>query len=182
MFDLTVEPIDIAPLIDACCQMMAHQAVEQGVVLTNSVSSGLPELVADRRAFRQMVINLVANAIKFSNRNGCITVGARLDRDMVAVYVRDQGIGISEIDLQRIGTPFVQVESTYHRRFAGTGLGLSMVKGLAALHGGRREIESRLGAGTTATILLPLRGPAGAQRQPTRTATPAAVTEERKSA
>jgi cell cycle sensor histidine kinase DivJ len=104
---------------------------------------------------------------------------------MVAIYVRDQGIGISENDLQRIGTPFVQVESTYHRRFAGTGLGLSMVKGLAALHGGRLEIESRLGSGTTATILLPLRGPAGAQRPAPKAAgavAAAAVLEGRKSA
>jgi cell cycle sensor histidine kinase DivJ len=81
-----------------------------------------------------------------------VSVGARLDANTAAIFVRDDGIGISEADLPRIGTPFVQVDSTYGRRFEGTGLGISMVKGLAALHGGRLEIESRLGAGTTATI------------------------------
>ena len=159
MFDLKVEPVALLPLVERCREMMAHQAIERGVAVTTVLPPGLPEIAADRRACRQMLINLISNAIKFSDRGGRVTVGARFDANTAAIFVRDDGIGISEADLPRIGTPFVQVDSTYGRRFEGTGLGISMVKGLAALHGGRLEIESRLGAGTTATIYLPLSGP-----------------------
>jgi cell cycle sensor histidine kinase DivJ len=159
MFDLKVEPVSLVPLVERCREMMAHQAGERGVAITMALPPGLPEVVADRGACRQMLINLMSNAIKFSERGGRVTVGARFDARTAAIFVRDDGIGISEADLPRIGTPFVQVDSTYGKRFEGTGLGLSMVKGLAALHGGRMEIESRLGAGTTATIYLPLKGP-----------------------
>jgi cell cycle sensor histidine kinase DivJ len=165
--------------------MMAHQADTHEVELRSLVAAELPEIVADRRAFRQMLINLLSNAIKFSDRRGVVSIDARCDRDTMAISVRDTGIGIAEADLDRIGTPFVQVDSTYHRRFAGTGLGLSMVKGLAELHGGRLEIESRLGAGTTATIILPLREPLGTGRpNPARTTPTRMVGEkmERRSA
>ncbi|MEO8667571.1 MAG: PAS domain-containing sensor histidine kinase [Bauldia sp.] len=165
MFDLAVERFAVVPLIESCREMLAHQAEREGVLLTVNMPAETPDIVADRRACRQMLINLMSNAIKFSDRRGAVSVGARWDRHHVFIAVRDEGIGISDADLTRIGTPFVQVDSTYHRRFAGTGLGLSMVKGLAALHGGRLEIESRLGAGTTATIVLPLRGPFSAGRR-----------------
>jgi cell cycle sensor histidine kinase DivJ len=75
---------------------------------------------------------------------------------MVALFVRDTGIGIAAEDLPRLGTPFVQAEAVYSRHKEGTGLGLSMVKGLAALHGGRLVIESQPGVGTTATAFLPI--------------------------
>jgi cell cycle sensor histidine kinase DivJ len=185
MFDLTIEHFAIAPLVESCREMMMHQAECEGVVLSTAIPAGLPDLVADRRACRQMLINLMSNAIKFSDHRGTVAVGARCDGESLSIFVRDDGIGISEADLTRIGTPFVQVDSTYQRRFAGTGLGLSMVKGLAALHGGRLVIESRLGAGTTATIILPLRGPFESGRRDT--AKPAADSfageiKERKSA
>jgi two-component system, cell cycle sensor histidine kinase DivJ len=165
MFDLSIERFAVGPLVESCREMMMHQAEKEGVRLATSIPAEMPDLVADRRACRQMLLNLMSNAIKFSDRRGCVSIAVRCDRDNVSIAVRDDGIGISEVDLNRIGTPFVQVDSTYHRRFAGTGLGLSMVKGLAALHGGRLDIESRLGAGTTATIVLPLRGPFEAARR-----------------
>jgi cell cycle sensor histidine kinase DivJ len=159
MFSITPEPLAVGPLIADCCDMMAQQAEAADLVLSREVPGDLPAVAADRRALRQMAINLIANAIKFTPAGGSIAAGARAAGDTVEIYVRDTGIGIAEADLERIGTPFVQVDSSYQRRFEGTGLGLSLVKGLAALHGGQLRMESRLGMGTTATIVLPLRDP-----------------------
>jgi cell cycle sensor histidine kinase DivJ len=168
-FDVVPEPFDLAPLLEGVRQMMALQADERGLDMTLDLPLRLPELVADRRACKQILINLVSNALKFTDRKGRVTIGARLDGDSVAMYVRDTGIGIADKDLQRLGTPFVQADSGYDRRHEGTGLGLSVVKGLAHLHGGVMKIESRLGEGTCVTVRLPLqpreaRAPRDAER------------------
>jgi two-component system, cell cycle sensor histidine kinase DivJ len=85
-------------------------------------------------------------------------VSARAEKDAIALTVADNGIGIAEGDLLKLGTPFVQADNSYDRSYDGAGLGLSVVKGLARLHGGRLEIASTLGEGTTASIILPLEG------------------------
>ncbi len=155
-FDIATEPFDVAHLVESTRQMMAHQAADRGLRLTALVSDGLPELNADRRACKQILINLLSNAVKFTNPGGSIVVGARREDDVLAFFVRDTGIGISECDLGRLGMPFVQADSGYNRRHEGTGLGLSVVKGLATLHGGSLRIESRLDEGTCVTVRLPL--------------------------
>ena len=157
-FDVVPEPFDILNLIDGVRQMMAHQADERGLTLRLAGGFDLPEIVADRRACKQILINLLSNAVKFTDRGGNISLGARREGDDVEIFVRDTGIGISEKDLARLGTPFVQADSGYDRRHEGTGLGLSVVKGLADLHGGRMRIESRLGEGTCVTVVLPIDG------------------------
>ena len=113
---------------------------------------------ADRRAFNQILINLVSNAIKFTPRGGRVTVGARCDGGRLAVTVEDTGVGIGEDDLPRLGEAFFQARASYDRRHDGTGLGLSIVKGLVRLHGGDMDIASRLGEGTRVTVRLPLDG------------------------
>jgi len=105
---------------------------------------------------RQILLNLLANAIKFTDRGGRVTVAARAEEGIMTLAVSDTGIGIAAADLPRLGTPFVQADASYERRYEGTGLGLSMVKGLAALHGGGLTIESDLGVGTTAMVTLPI--------------------------
>ncbi len=85
---------------------------------------------------------------------------------MVELIVADNGIGIAEQDLPKLGNPFVQADNAYNRSYDGAGLGLSVVKGLARLHGGRLEIASKLGQGTTTTILLPLGRPASESGEP----------------
>ena len=135
---------------------MALRAEQAGIELSVSIAPELPEIVADERALRQVVINLLSNAIKFTERGGTIKVAARVERDTLALTVADSGIGISESDLKQIGNPFFQASSSYNRPYEGTGLGLSVVKGLIDLHGGRLKIESRLGEGTRVTVLLPL--------------------------
>ncbi|MDK9697809.1 MAG: PAS domain-containing sensor histidine kinase [Siculibacillus sp.] len=164
-FDVVPEPFDLLSLIDGVRQMMTHQAEERGLALKLAGGFDLPEVVADRRACKQILINLLSNAIKFTDRGGSVALGARREGDDVAIFVRDTGIGISEKDLVRLGTPFVQADSGYDRRHEGTGLGLSVVKGLAVLHGGTMRIESRLGEGTCVTVVLPVDGEGGRPKQ-----------------
>ena len=157
-FDVAPEPFDLLNLIDGVRQMMSHQAEERGLTLKLAGGFDLPEVVADRRACKQILINLLSNAVKFTDRGGSVSLGARREGELVAIFVRDTGIGIAEKDLRRLGTPFVQADSGYDRRHEGTGLGLSVVKGLTDLHGGTMTIESRLGEGTCVTIRLPVDG------------------------
>jgi cell cycle sensor histidine kinase DivJ len=116
----------------------------------------MPDLVADKRACKQMLLNVISNAIKFTDPGGWVRVAAREETGMVELIVTDNGIGIGEQDLPKLGNPFVQADNAYNRSHDGAGLGLSVVKGLARLHGGRLEIASKLGQGTTVTIVLPL--------------------------
>ncbi|WP_181708477.1 PAS domain-containing sensor histidine kinase [Chthonobacter rhizosphaerae] len=162
-FDVTPEPFDLKPVLDRCGQIMEPQAQQAGVAVRIDVEDNLPELVADRRACRQIALNLLSNAIKFTDRGGEVVCGARRDGRRIALYVKDNGIGIAPEDLPRLGNPFVQADSGYDRRREGTGLGLSVVKGLAALHGGTMTIDSALGVGTTVTVTLPI----NCDREPT---------------
>jgi len=155
-FDLTTEPFDIPQLIESTREMMSHEATARSLTLRADVPVDLPELTADRRACKQILINLLSNAVKFTNPGGTINIGARLDGASIAFFVEDNGIGIAEKDLGRLGMPFVQADSGYNRRHEGTGLGLSVVKGLATLHGGAMHIDSRLNVGTRVTVVLPL--------------------------
>jgi cell cycle sensor histidine kinase DivJ len=155
-FNIVVEPFDVAGLVRSCSEIMRHTAEQKSIELVTDIGSGLPELVADKRACKQMLLNLLSNALKFTEENGRVRVSARTVGDMMEIAVDDNGIGILPEDLPRLGNPFVQAQSSYNRNFEGAGLGLSVVKGLARLHGGRLEIESEFGRGTQVKILLPI--------------------------
>jgi len=110
---------------------------------------------ADQRAFRQVLLNLLTNAIKFSRPGDEIEISARVTSERLAITVRDHGIGMSESLLARVGRPFEQaINDPVHAR-EGTGLGLSLVHALVAQHGGVINIESREGMGTAVTFELP---------------------------
>ncbi len=155
-FNIVKEPFDAGALISSCAEVMRHLAEKKGLVLTSDIQANLPELVADKRACKQMLLNMISNAIKFTDAPGSVRISARVDSGMMLLAVADTGIGISARDLPKLGNPFVQAETSYDRSYEGAGLGLSVVKGLARLHGGKLEIASELGRGTTATIVLPL--------------------------
>jgi cell cycle sensor histidine kinase DivJ len=157
-FEITPEPFAPAPAIKSCCDILALKAQEAGVELKTRIASDLPEVVADRRAVNQILINLVSNAIKFTPRGGRVSVSALCDGPKLVVAVEDTGVGIGEADLARVGEAFFQARGAYDRRHDGTGLGLSIVKGLVRLHGGEVDISSRLGAGTRVTVRLPIDG------------------------
>jgi cell cycle sensor histidine kinase DivJ len=154
-YELTLEIFDIREPVSAALRLLRVQADEAGVKLRGSLPTGLIEANADRRALKQIVINLVSNAIKFTPAGGQITVNLQAYGDILDLSVIDNGIGISAEDVSRLGRPFEQVGDTT-RNIGGTGLGLSLVRAFAELHGGEMIIESRLGEGTTVTVRLPV--------------------------
>jgi len=139
--------------------MMAHQASQKGVTLCDRVSPRIGNVVADSRAINQVLINLVSNAIKFTESGGVVTIDALIEDDMLAFSVSDTGIGIAEADLKTLGQPFRQVQNDYTRTHEGTGLGLATVKGLVGLHDGDLKIKSVPGQGTVVDVRIPLNGP-----------------------
>jgi cell cycle sensor histidine kinase DivJ len=155
-FEITSEPFLPAKVITSCCDILALRAREAGVQLEKLAGDALPEMVADRRALNQILLNLLSNAIRFTDRGGKVTVSARAEATNIAFVVEDNGVGISEEDLARVGEPYFQARASYDRRHGGTGLGLSIVKGLVELHGGDISIRSRVGEGTRITVNLPL--------------------------
>lgn len=160
-FEITPEPFAPIKVIRNCCDILALRARESGLDLVMRNAEDIPEIVADKRAFKQIMLNLLSNAIKFTDRGGHIVIASRRDGDRLVVSVEDNGVGISAADLPRIGSPFFQARSTYDRRHDGTGLGLSIVKGLVSLHGGDMQVRSELGKGTIISIRLPLDCEAG---------------------
>jgi cell cycle sensor histidine kinase DivJ len=155
-FEITPEPFAPARVVSNCCDILALRAREAGIDLVLRNAEDLPDIVADKRAFKQIMLNLLSNAIKFTNRGGRIVIASGMEDGRMVVSVADNGVGISAADLPRIGNPFFQARSAYDRRHDGTGLGLSIVKGLVSLHGGDMQVRSELGKGTTISIHLPL--------------------------
>jgi two-component system, cell cycle sensor histidine kinase DivJ len=155
-FEITPEPFAPAQAIATCCDLLALRAGEAGVTLEKKPTGELPEMIADKRALNQILINLVSNAIRFTDRGGKIAVGASVDAAHITFVVEDNGVGINEQDLARVGEPYFQARASYDRRHGGTGLGLSIVKGLVRLHGGELDIRSRVGEGTRVTVRLPI--------------------------
>jgi len=155
-FEIMPEPFAPAHVVAGCCRILALRARDAGVQLERMVSDDLPEMVADKRALNQIVLNLLSNAIRFTDRGGKVTISTRAEAAHITFAVEDNGVGISSEDLARVGEPYFQAGSCYDRRHGGTGLGLSIVKGLVRLHGGELSIRSRVGEGTRVTIRLPL--------------------------
>lgn len=154
-YELMMEPFPAAEPIRACEDMLALQARDKGLTLTSRIQRDLGEVVADRRALSQVLINLVGNAIKFTERGGVVSIDAARAHGRLVITVADTGIGIAEDKIGLIGQPFQQVQNAYTRQYEGTGLGLSLVKGLVRLHGGDFSIRSRVGEGTVITVSLP---------------------------
>jgi len=155
-FEITPEPFAPSQVIATCCDLLALRASEAGVTIEKKLIGELPEMIADKRALNQILINLVSNAIRFTDRGGKIAVGASVDAAHITFVVEDNGVGINEDDLARVGEPYFQARASYDRRHGGTGLGLSIVKGLVRLHGGELGIRSRVGEGTRVTVRLPI--------------------------
>ncbi|RWN56091.1 ATP-binding protein [Mesorhizobium sp.] len=155
------EPFRFVEAVEMCQSMMRLQADAKSIDLQAQIAPDAGEINADRRAVQQILINLVSNAIKFTPDGGDVVVGAKRIGSRLHFWVRDTGIGIAEEDFANLGKPFMQIQNDYTRRFEGTGLGLSLVKGLVALHEGTMSIESMPGEGTTVTISLPVNGPNG---------------------
>lgn len=155
-FEIASEPFAPRASLMHCCNLLALKARENGIDLITDAPQDLPVMTGDPRAFKQIVLNLVANAVKFTERGGQVTVSAAASASQLTLRISDTGVGIAPDDLKRIGAPFFQCGKTYERRHEGTGLGLSIVKSLVALHLGELTVQSKLGEGTAVTVKLPL--------------------------
>jgi two-component system cell cycle sensor histidine kinase PleC len=153
---LHFEPISIEEAAEDAMRLMRNRAEAAGLTLSAKLGN-LPDVEADYRAIKQVLLNLLSNAVKFTPKGGAVSVGARATAEEIVIVVRDTGIGISREDLARLMRPFEQVETQHAKTQQGTGLGLALTKSLIELHGGRLELESEPGAGTTVTFALPLR-------------------------
>ena len=155
-FEISPEPFAPRAAMLNCCNLLALKARESGIDLVTRAPEDLPVMTGDPRAFKQIMLNLVANAIKFTERGGTVTVSAAVEGSRLLLRVRDNGVGIAADDLKRIGDPFFQAGKTYQRRHEGTGLGLSIVKSLVGMHAGDMTVQSKVDEGTTVTVALPL--------------------------
>ncbi|RZJ44819.1 MAG: HAMP domain-containing histidine kinase, partial [Brevundimonas sp.] len=159
---LHYEQVSLKEVVDDAARLMRGKIEEAGLKLAVDAAP-LPDIDADHRGLKQVVLNLISNAVKFTPEGGDIVVSlSRLDDERVRVAVTDTGIGIAPEDLARLARPFEQVEGQHSKTTQGTGLGLALTKSLIELHGGALLMESRPGQGTTVSFDLPIHRP-GAQ-------------------
>ncbi|MGF1629995.1 MAG: ATP-binding protein [Kiloniellaceae bacterium] len=154
--NLDREAFDPVALMESCLRLVEQQAEQQGVELISNIAGDLPAAFGDERRIKQVLINLLSNAIKFTPEGGRVSLWLGAADDATLEYsVADSGIGIAPNDIPKVLTPFGQVETTYARRFGGTGLGLPIARSLIEMHGGRFILESTLGKGTKVSFTLP---------------------------
>jgi DNA-binding response OmpR family regulator/nitrogen-specific signal transduction histidine kinase len=156
--ELDRQAVPLPPLLEHCVTMVRERAQEHGIALTLDVSDEVGIVSADNLRVKQVILNLLTNAVKFTPDGGAVTVGAHRDRDDVVVTVRDTGIGIAESQQERIFDAFQQGGRTPSSA-EGTGLGLTLTKRMVELHGGRIRVDSRPGEGSTFTVVLPVGEP-----------------------
>jgi signal transduction histidine kinase len=146
-----------AELVENIHSLMDNLASEKELSLTSYLDTNLPKfLLGDMPRLQQITVNLVNNAIKFTENGSVVFRVLRVDQGHWSLEVKDSGIGIPEDDLPHIFDPFYQVDSTATRKHGGFGLGLSIVKQMANLMGGDATVVSKVGIGSTFTVTLPL--------------------------
>ena len=153
-FQLNIEGFDAREPVFSALRLMRVQADDSGVAMRAVLPAEPLRIEADSRALKQIVLNLVSNALKFTPRGGQVTVTVTTLAEALELTVADTGMGIAAEDLKRLGRPFQQAGDA-SQRAQGTGLGLSLVRAFAELHGGRMSIQSALGQGTTVTVRIP---------------------------
>jgi signal transduction histidine kinase len=150
------EPISLEEVIHAAEEAMAFPMDQKGFHLQVEVEEGIPLIHADRDALEQAVLNLLHNAMKYSGESRDIKLKLHRNRDMASIDVTDYGIGIVEQDRDRIFGKFFRVPGIENQKIPGTGLGLTIVSHIAESHGGRVEVKSQPGEGSTFSVILPL--------------------------
>ena len=156
-YELSPELFDLSEIAQTSVRMLGVQARDAKVDVRLHIVEGLPPLTADRGAVQQILINLLSNAIKFSRPEGRVTMDIKGHGRNLQIRIKDEGIGIAADCIDRLGEPFWQAESGSARSHQGSGLGLSVVRGLVELHEGSLSFDSKPGIGTTAIVKLPLK-------------------------
>ena len=155
--ELELRDLDVQRVIEDALVLVREQAAERGQTVALDVDPDVPQARGDERRIKQVVANLLGNAVKFTPEGGRIVVGARCVDDTVQVFVSDNGIGVAAGDQERIFEAFSQASAGPQPKPEGTGLGLTLSRQIVELHGGRLWLESRAGEGSTFTFSLPTR-------------------------
>ncbi len=155
-FQLTPETVNMHDLLDETLRIIQIQADNGEITLSKKIPRKLV-LEADKRAVKQILLNLLSNAVKFTPKGGKIKVTAKALKHAVNIVIEDDGIGISEKALEKLGQPFEQVQDQFTKNHKGSGLGLAIARSLAMLHGGTLKISSKVGEGTSIAVKLPLK-------------------------
>lgn len=154
-YELSIETFDAREVVSAAIALVRIGATDKAVTLQGVLPMEALTVDADKRALKQITLNLLSNAIKFTAAEGSVTVTLDAIGPYLELVVSDTGVGIAPEDLRRLGRPFEQAGGA-DQKAQGTGLGLSLVRALAELHGGRMSIDSTLGEGTAITVRLPV--------------------------
>ena len=153
--ELEESAIEIATTIHSAIRLVIERAREADVAIEFDPVGDLPELVADHRRVKQMLLNLLSNAVKFTPAGGKVTVKTQIDSGGLEITVADTGIGIAKEKIPLVFTPFAQVDGSLKRKYEGTGLGLSLTRGLIEIHGGNITLTSEPDEGTAVTLWFP---------------------------
>jgi signal transduction histidine kinase len=154
--ELREDEFEIGPAVAHCIRMIGGRAHEAGVLIVNDLPADLPHLHADQVRLKQILLNLMSNAVKFTPRLGSVKLSARRHEDgSLSLLVTDTGIGMSEDEVVIAMQPFRQIDSDLARKHEGTGLGLPLTKALVELHGGTLTLRSEKGHGTEVAVTLP---------------------------
>jgi len=152
---LNIAPVNLRDLVDGSLALVSSLAQSGGITLKTDVPEGYSDIPGDFMKLKQVLLNILSNAIKFTPPGGEVMTRVAYVADRAEIIVSDTGCGIAPADLERVTLPFVQVETSLSRRYPGSGLGLSIARELCTLHAGRLDIESVEGEGTTVRISLP---------------------------
>ncbi|HLO52343.1 MAG TPA: response regulator [Kamptonema sp.] len=155
--ELQLANADIQGLCDASLAFVRQQAHQKQIKLTAQIPPRIGKIKVDERRMRQVLINLLSNAVKFTPDGGAVWIEVKpdLEHEVLHFSIADTGIGISLENIGKLFQPFVQVDSSFTRRYAGTGLGLALVRQVVELHGGSVSLESELERGSRFTVSLP---------------------------
>jgi signal transduction histidine kinase len=153
---LCKEIISVKTLIEDMVASMQHLAARKEIVIQISIDTDSGYVRVDKGKIKQVLYNLIGNALKFTDRGGFVNISAKVNGDLAYISVKDTGIGISKTDQEKLFKPFTQIDSSIARRYEGTGLGLALAKELVVLHGGQIWVESEPEKGSTFTFTIPV--------------------------
>ena len=160
---IAVEPLDLAELIAESIRVVSAQWHTRRIAVTADIQPDL-RIAADRRAVKQILLNVLSNAFKFTHEDGLVEVRARLVGKRVTITIKDNGIGIPSEAIAKLGRPFEQVQNQFTKNHKGSGLGLAITRSLTELHGGAIRISSREDQGTIVAIRIPIGEPVAIHR------------------
>ena len=158
---LDLREVDLRETLESCVTIVSERAAKAGLTVTTDLQDDLGVIEADPTRLRQIVLNLMINSVKFTRKGGTVDLKAqRVSDSEIEITVSDTGIGVAPGDMSRIMEPFSQARQSHVANTEGTGLGLPLAKAFAELHGGNLRLESEVGTGTIARVILPIGRPA----------------------